>query len=71
MFIFSDSGRPFDPLSEEKPDVESGLEDRQIGGLGIFLVMTTMDAVSYAYEGGRNILTMEKNLTVNKTREVA
>ena len=62
VFSFSDSGRPFDPLSNEEPDVDAPLDERPIGGLGIFLVTTTMDGVSYEYKDGRNILTVEKNI---------
>ena len=60
VFSFSDEGKPFDPLSKETPDIDAPLDERQIGGLGIFLVRTTMDDVSYEYKDGRNILTIEK-----------
>ncbi|MBR1876770.1 MAG: ATP-binding protein [Lachnospiraceae bacterium] len=57
---FIDKGKPFDPLSENDPDIESELDERQIGGLGIFLVRTTMDDVFYEYTDGKNVLTMQK-----------
>ena len=55
-----DSGLPYDPLKKEDPDITLGAEERQIGGLGIFLVKKNMDAVSYRYEDGKNIFTMQK-----------
>jgi sigma-B regulation protein RsbU (phosphoserine phosphatase) len=51
-----DDGKPFDPLSAEQPDVNASLEEREIGGLGIFLVRELMDEVSYQREGDRNVL---------------
>ncbi len=59
---FIDSGQPFNPLEKEDPDTSLPAEDREIGGLGIFLVKQIMDAVSYEYRDGRNILTIEKVL---------
>ena len=44
------------------PDVNTDLEDRQIGGLGIFLIRRVMDEVSYRYEKNKNILVMEKKI---------
>ena len=61
-FIISDSGKPFDPTAAPEADVTLGFEERQIGGLGIFLVRNIMDTVEYRYENGRNILTMVKNI---------
>lgn len=58
----SDSGIPFDPLKRENPDVTLSAEERQIGGLGIFIVKKTMDDVQYEYKNGKNILTMKKKL---------
>lgn len=60
--IFMDSGVPYDPLQRTDPDVTLSAEDRQIGGLGIFLVKKNMDSVSYRYEDGKNIFTMTKRL---------
>ena len=59
---FVDRGKPYDPLSREDPDVTLGVEERQIGGLGIYMVKKSMDEVSYAYEDGQNILTIRKLL---------
>lgn len=55
----SDDGRPFDPLHEApEPALGAEIEDRPIGGLGVYLVQTMMDDLSYQHTGGRNHLTM-------------
>ena len=59
---FKDRGKPFDPLQRPEPDTSLPADDRDIGGLGIFLTKKFMDNVRYAYENGQNILTMEKTL---------
>ena len=59
---FSDSGIPFDPLKKEDPDTALPAEERDIGGLGVFLAKKSMDSVSYKYENGRNVLRLEKSL---------
>ena len=61
-FRLIDQGVPFDPLQKPDPDITLSIEERQIGGLGIFIVKKTMDSVSYAYENGKNILTMIKKI---------
>ena len=57
-----DDGRPFDPLRAPPPDLSLPLERRPIGGLGIHLIRNLMDEVSYARQGGRNVLKMAKRL---------
>lgn len=57
---FIDSGVPFNPLEKEDPDVTASAEDRKIGGLGIYMVKSTMDDVQYEYKDNRNILTIYK-----------
>ena len=57
---FIDSGMPYDPLSREDPDVTLPAEQRQIGGLGVFLVKKLMDGASYEYRDGQNVLRMYK-----------
>lgn len=59
---FIDHGKPYDPLKNEDPDVTMGLDDREIGGLGIFIVKNSMDQISYSYENGQNILRIKKHL---------
>ncbi|MDD3847269.1 MAG: ATP-binding protein [Syntrophorhabdaceae bacterium] len=55
----TDSGPPFDPLRKAAPDTDAGIDDRPIGGLGIFLIKEMTDGVTYAREGGKNILTIK------------
>ena len=57
-FIISDSGVAFDPTAAPEADISLGVEDRPIGGLGIFLVRNIMDTVSYQRTDGKNILSM-------------
>lgn len=57
---FIDSGIPFDPLQNADPDTSLSAEERQIGGLGIYLVKKTMDEVRYEYSDNHNILTVVK-----------
>ena len=59
---FRDWGKPFDPVSHKDPDVKAPLDERQIGGLGIFLVKKIMDEVSYRREDGQNVLTLRKKI---------
>ena len=60
---FVDSGKPFDPLAKEDPDVTLSAEERKIGGLGIYMVKKSMDDVSYEYRDGCNMLTLKKNIS--------
>ncbi len=60
--VLSDCGVAYNPLEKADPDITASAEDRQIGGLGIFLTKKTMDAVSYEYKDGKNILTMKKRI---------
>ena len=57
-----DDGPQFDPLSLPSPDVTASLADRRVGGLGVFLVRSIMDTVSYSRTAGRNQLRMSKRL---------
>ena len=57
---FIDRGVPYDPLKKEDPDVTLSAEEREIGGLGIYLVKKTMDDISYEYKDGQNILSVLK-----------
>lgn len=56
----SDSGIAFDPLSLPAPDTTLPMEQRKIGGLGIFMIRKIMDQVLYRRDGGRNVLTLLK-----------
>ena len=59
---FRDRGIPYDPLAKPDPDVTLSADERQIGGLGIFMVKKSMDDMRYTYEDGQNILTIVKKL---------
>lgn len=59
----ADDGIAFDPLDAPEPDLEADLDDRPIGGLGVYLVRQLMDSVNYHHEGGRNVLTVSKAIT--------
>lgn len=66
MITFIDSGKPYDPLAKPDPDTTLSVEERQIGGLGIFMVKKSMDDVTYEYKDGKNILTIKKYLMSDK-----
>ena len=55
-----DSGVPFDPLNHPEPDLSLPLEQRPIGGLGIFMIKKIMDALSYKRDNGKNIFILTK-----------
>ena len=61
-FNMADKGIPFDPLKKTDPDITLSAEEREIGGLGIFIAKKTMDSISYSHENGENILTMTKKI---------
>lgn len=58
--IFTDNGKPYNPLEAAEPDTALSAEDRQIGGLGIFMVKKSMDEVTYTYLDGKNVLSLDK-----------
>ena len=58
---FIDEGIPYNPLAKEDPDVTLSAEERQIGGLGIYIVKKSMDATDYKRSDNKNIFRMEKN----------
>ena len=62
VITFIDNGVPYDPLAKDDPDMTLSIDDREIGGLGIFMVKKSMDEVSYEYRDGQNILTIKKNI---------
>ena len=59
---FIDSGIPYNPIKKADPDTTLSAEEREIGGLGIFLVKKTMDDLIYEYKDEKNILTIKKNI---------
>ena len=59
---FIDYGVPYNPLENEDPDISLDAEEKEIGGLGIFLIKKNVDDISYEYHDGKNILTIQKIL---------
>ena len=62
IITFIDGGVPYDPLKAEDPDITLSAEERQIGGLGIYMVKKSMDEITYEYKDGQNILSIRKKL---------
>ncbi len=62
VLTFTDAGKPYDPLKQKEPDTGLSLEEREIGGLGIFIVKKTMDEMTYEYKDGKNVLRLKKVL---------
>ena len=62
VITFIDKGVPYDPLTADEPDITLSAEDREIGGLGLFMVKKSMDEIVYRYENGSNILSIRKKL---------
>lgn len=62
VITFIDHGIPYDPLKTADPDITLSAEDREIGGLGIFMVKKTMDEITYEYKNGQNILQIRKDI---------
>ncbi|MBR2825784.1 MAG: SpoIIE family protein phosphatase [Solobacterium sp.] len=60
LITFIDNGNPYDPLKNDDPDISLGADEREVGGLGVFLVKKTMDDISYEYKDGQNILKIKK-----------
>ena len=59
---FIDSGVPYNPLERSDPDINLSADDRQIGGLGIFLTKNLVDNISYQFVDGQNVLQLTKSL---------
>jgi serine/threonine-protein kinase RsbW len=60
--VIEDEGKPFDPTTTENPDLNAPLEEREMGGLGVYFIKKSMDEVNYDFKDGKNILTMIKYL---------
>lgn len=59
---FEDEGTPYNPLAREDPDITLGVEERGVGGLGIYMTKKSMDDVGYSYKDGKNILVITKKI---------
>ena len=64
-FVFRDSGKPFNPLAKQDPNITASSDEREIGGLGIYMVKQIMDEVTYDYINNQNVLTLIKNRKQN------
>ena len=62
IITFIDSGVPYDPLEKDDPDTTLAADEREIGGLGIYMVKKSMDEITYEYKDGQNILAIRKLL---------
>jgi len=62
VITLEDAGTPFDPLAKPDPDINAGLEEREIGGLGIYLCKQLMDGIYYQFVDGCNLLTLKKKI---------
>jgi anti-sigma regulatory factor (Ser/Thr protein kinase) len=60
---FEDSGKPYNPLEKDDPDISASAEDRAIGGLGILMTKKMMDTVEYQYKDSKNLLKVKKNIS--------
>ncbi|MFI3251275.1 MAG: ATP-binding protein [Eubacteriales bacterium] len=61
---FLDNGKPFNPLETEEADISLSAEDRDIGGLGIYMVKKSMDHIEYNYVDNQNILSFSKKFDI-------
>ena len=65
-FVLSDQGKEFDPTAKEDANPDINPADREIGGMGIFIVKNIMNKVTYQRLEGKNLLTMTKGLEDDK-----
>ena len=69
ILTFLDQGAPFDPLAEERPDTTSlPTRERPMGGLGLYLVRSLVDEITYARRDGQNVLTVHKEIGQGGTK---
>ena len=61
VVVIVDDGRPFDSSTEREPDVDATIEERALGGLGLFLVQQMMDEMAYERRDDRNVITLRKS----------
>ncbi len=62
MAEIEDDGKPFNPLEQPAPDITLPLEERPLGGLGIYLIRNVMDGLDYTYQGGKNQIRLKKRI---------
>jgi anti-sigma regulatory factor (Ser/Thr protein kinase) len=61
VLTFEDKGTPYNPLQKDDPDTSATAEEREIGGLGIFMIKKLTDGIEYEHAGGKNILKISKS----------
>ena len=66
--VFQDDGMPYNPMEAEEPDITAGVEERKIGGLGLFMVKKMAEKVQYEYADQKNQLTVILSKTVKKMK---
>ena len=66
--VFADDGKPYNPLEAEEPDITAGLEERKIGGLGLFMVKKMAQSVAYEYAARKNQMTVILSKTAKKKK---
>lgn len=64
VFTLTDTGKEFDPTTFPDADITLSADDREIGGLGIFLIRHIMNEVKYERIEGKNVLTLQKKLDI-------
>ena len=62
ILVLTDTGKEFDPTMAPEADITLSADEREIGGLGIFLIRQIMNEVKYERIDGKNVLTLEKKL---------
>ena len=62
LITFIDNGIPYNPFKKKDPNISLAADERQAGGLGIYIVKKTMDEIVYKYEEGKNILSIKKHI---------
>ena len=67
VVVIVDDSRAFDPSLVSEPDIDASIEDRELGGLGLFLVQQMMDGVSYQRRDGCNVVTLTKSTVTDET----
>lgn len=63
IITFIDSGIPYNPWARKDPDTTLSLEERQIGGLGVYMVKNSMDEIDYEYRDKKNVVTIKKDIS--------
>ena len=70
VVVIVDDGRPFDSSTEREPDFDATIEERALGGLGLFLVQQMMDEMTYERRDERNVITLRKSTVEQAEQQV-